>query len=143
LSVFSIRGDARVRAVRLLHPDAVAYKVTVPSPTAMELRRRGSKISIWLGISGFYAALAAVDGRILLYGGGAQPTLVADLEVESIGEDLFDNGAANGTWLPAVVITTIGGGKPLGFFPREAGLIPDAGKVRAIAAVLRGDQGKK
>ena len=80
-----------------------------------------------------------MEGRILLYRGGAQPNLVADLEVESVGEDLFDNGAASGTWLPAVVITTREDGKPLGFFPREAGLIPDAGKVRAIAATLRGN----
>jgi hypothetical protein len=126
-----------------MHPDAVAYKVTVPSPTAMELRRRGAKVGLWLSYAGFFATLAAVHGRILLYRGGAQPKLVADLEVETISEGLFDNGAANGTWFPAVVITTSGGGEPLGFFPREAGLIPDASKVRAVAAVLRGNRDKK
>ena len=135
MSLFTLRGDARLRAVTLLHPSAHAFNVAVPSRTADELRRQGANQGAIISVSGYFATLTIVGGRMLLYRGGAQPHLVADLVVESIDEDLVDNG--QGTWLPAIVVTASDGVARLGFYPRKAGLIPDAAKVRGIVAALR------
>jgi hypothetical protein len=85
-------------------------------------------------VAGFFATITVSDGRMLLYRGGAKLTLVADLPAGDVHEDLFDNG--QGTWLPAIVLT-VADGIRLGFYPRQAGLIPDAAKVRSIVATLR------
>jgi hypothetical protein len=72
-------------------------------------------------VNGFFATLAIVDKRMLLYRGGATPRLVADLAVDAVSEDLFDNGL--GTWLPAIIVTVSDGAR-LGFYPLKAGRIP-------------------